>query len=188
MSRCITLSLLVFLLAGCVKSVPTNYYLLQDDINATQTFNTSRSLAIDKIEIAGFLDKSGVVYQTGPNQVNVAVRHLWAEPLSSQLRRSLSDQLSENLIDIAVYQNKNDAPDTIMLLNVSIDGFHGRYDGIAKVSGTWWLTDQKAKVVTRRAFDQSVPLQSDGYPELVRALSLGLEETVAMIAEAVQTH
>lgn len=182
MSIKIILILLFSILAGCAGGASPQYYLLQADPQPRQINISSANLAIDSMEITGFLDKSGIVYQTEPGKVNVAVSHLWAEPLDSQIRRKLVNHLSSSLKDVSVYKNTAIAPRESVRLSMSIDGFHGRYDGVAIISGIWWLADPAGNVITRKSFNQSIPLENDGYTELVRSLSIGLKEVAEIIA------
>lgn len=177
---------LIGLLAGCAATGPsTSLYLL--DQNATRPpaptlADNAPNVALARVSVAGFLDKSGIVYQTGPNKVSVAASNLWAEPLPEQLHSAVFAELARKLKGMTLFPGLQSAPARSLRLSLKFSGFHGRYDGKALVAGLWTLSDAQGQALIRQPFEYKVALQSDGYDQLVRALSIGLEATTRDIA------
>jgi uncharacterized lipoprotein YmbA len=87
-----------------------------------------------------YLAGNGVVYQTSDVQYVIANNNLWASPLDQQLRTTLVANLSNQLPGwVVASQPLGSEQDT---LNVTVNGFHGRYDGRVIVSGEWLLKHQ----------------------------------------------
>lgn len=174
------------LLVGCATTGPSvSLYLLNQNAvapPASVLAANAPNVALARVTVAGFLDKSGLVYQTGPNQVSIAASNLWAEPLPEQLHRAVFAELARKLKAVSLFPGLQSAPVRSLRLSLEFTGFHGRYDGKALVAGLWSLSDAQGEVLIRQPFAYKVALQSDGYAELVRALSIGLEATTQDIA------
>ena len=56
-------------------------------------------------------------------------------------------------------------------LNVTVTGFHGRYDGAVIISGEWLLNHQGQLI--KRPFHLELKQQKDGYDEMVKVLAQG---------------
>ena len=82
---------------------------------------------------------NGVVYQTSDVQYVIANNNLWASPLDQQ-RNTLVANLGSQLPGwVVASQPLGSDQDT---LNVTVTGFHGRYDGAVVISGEWLLNHQ----------------------------------------------
>jgi uncharacterized lipoprotein YmbA len=66
------------------------------------------------------------------------------------------------------------------VLNVTITGFHGRYDGRAIIRGVWILRHQGQLI--KQPFDLELKQNEDGYDALIRALAEGWQQEARMIA------
>ncbi|MGL5701428.1 MAG: membrane integrity-associated transporter subunit PqiC, partial [Kluyvera sp.] len=138
------------LLAACSSSENKTYYQLPVATGTIQNSAHSgqRLLWVEQVNIPDFLAGSGVVYQTSDVQYVIASNNLWASPLDQQLRTTLVSNLSNQLPGWVVSsQPLGSEQDT---LNVSVSGFHGRYDGKVVVSGEWLLNHQGQ--LTKRPF------------------------------------
>ena len=65
-------------------------------------------------------------------------------------------------------------------LNVTVTGFHGRYDGRVIVSGEWLLKHQGSLI--KRPFHIELKQQEDGYDAMVKTLAQGWQQEAASIA------
>jgi len=167
---------LALLAGGCAAPAPTvqRYAISPETPPAAATPARPRAaLAVESPRIAPFLQTDGIVYQTDRHTFSVAAHHRWVEPLVHQLRRSLVGTLGRRLEDVAVYANPARAPGGAYGLSVDVEGFHGRFDGRARVAGTWYLHDPTGRLLLRGSFREAVPLERDGYAALVEALSRG---------------
>lgn len=189
-NRCLALFGSALLLAGCAaQTTPPRQYLLDRPTlgNATLTIDDeSASLLIDEVDVAAFLDASGIVYQTADNEVTAASQHRWAEPVERQLRRTLYTVLAKRLNNVAVFERRPDTPANAARLSVSLDAFQGHYSGDAIIAGTWRLTSDNGDILARQRFRVERPLPEDGYTALVRTLSGGWQEIATNITDRIK--
>lgn len=173
-------------LAGCAHSSAESesLFLLQQPDNPAQTQHAAQGtqaerpvLLLDAVNLAAYLTHGGIVYQAGPNRIAVAANNRWAAPLATQLSTGLYRTLNNGLSAVEVRQaDAVHAIQPVYRLHVNIDQFQGRYDGKAIISGSWRLLDTDHQIAGHGDFEQAVPLRTDGYPELVRALSQGWQQ------------
>lgn len=170
-------------LAACAASgpPPADYLLTFPEPPAGELHATEQAshLYVAEVRLSDYLAASGIVYQTDPNRVHAAARHRWAEPLQAQLRRGLQNVLAVRLDDTVVVPRTTQAADR---LEVFVDTFQGRFDGVARVAGEWRLHGPGGELLTGRRFRIDVPLSEDGYPALVRALSAAWVEVAEDVA------
>lgn len=183
-------ALMAFLLVGCAVSAPeVKRYHLRLESSDTQPRLPEPNrpiLTVRSISVASFLRADGIVYQTDEHTVSVARSHRWVEPLPRQLQRSLADVLGRRLTSAAVFQEPERAPGSSHTLTVHVEAFHGRYDGTARVGGTWTLRDPEGRLVFREAFGTRLPLERDGYAALVAALSRGWQQSARRMADRLE--
>ncbi|MGP2769371.1 ABC-type transport auxiliary lipoprotein family protein, partial [Serratia ureilytica] len=67
------------------------------------------------------------------------------------------------------------------VLNVTISGFHGRFDGKAIIRGEWVLNRQGRLI--KRPFNLELKQGEDGYDALVRTLAQGWQQEAQAIAK-----
>ncbi|MDR0805812.1 MAG: membrane integrity-associated transporter subunit PqiC [Enterobacteriaceae bacterium] len=174
------------LLSACSRQAPLAYYQLPP-VAAAQShtadikLNPARQLWIESVTVADFLSVPGIAYQTSAVQYTIANNNVWGSSLEQQLKQSLIDNLNGALNGWMVStQPVGESSDA---LRVMVSGFHGRYDGYAVVSGYWLL--QRGEQVTRRPFNIELPLQKDGYDELVHVLAQAWQQEAVEIAKSV---
>ncbi|MDF7681255.1 membrane integrity-associated transporter subunit PqiC [Enterobacteriaceae bacterium ESL0689] len=168
------------ILAACSSGENKSYYQLpvvQSRAEST-TQQGEKLLWIDQLNTADYLSGNGVVYQTTNVQYVMAENNLWASPLEQQLRTTLMANLSQQLPGwmISSEQLRN-TQDT---LSVTVNGFHGRYDGRVIVSGEW-LLKHKGQLI-KRPFNIEVKQQHDGYDAMVKTLAEAWSQEAAAIA------
>lgn len=140
----------------------------------------NRQLWVEQVSVPDFLAGNGVVYQTSDVQYVIATNTLWASPLDQQLRNTLVSNLSNQLPGwVVASQPLGSEQDT---LNVTVTGFHGRYDGRVIVSGEWLLKHQGQLI--KRPFHIELKQQQDGYDEMVKMLAQGWQQEAVSIANA----
>jgi Uncharacterized protein conserved in bacteria len=169
------------LLAACSSSGENKtYYQLPLEKSTMQNgaSSGSRLLWVEQVSIPDFLAGSGVVYQTSDVQYVIASNNLWASPLDQQLQTALVANLGNQMPGwVVASQPLGHDQDT---LNVSVNGFHGRYDGKVIVSGEWLLNHQGQ--LTKRPFHIELTQQQDGYDEMVKMLAQAWRQEAAAIA------
>lgn len=171
------------LLAACSSTENKTYYQLPQATGTVQNSASAnqRLLWVEQVNIPDFLAGSGVVYQTSDVQYVIASNNLWASPLDQQLRTTLVANLSNQLPGWVVSsQPLGSDQDT---LNVSVNGFHGRYDGKVIVSGEWLLNHQGQ--LTKRPFHIELAQQQDGYDAMVKVLAQAWSQEATSIAQTI---
>lgn len=175
---------LALLLTACSSDSQKTYYQLPTLVapassasNSVTTAN-QRQLWVESVGVADYLNNPGLVYQTTDVQYVIAANNLWASPLEQQLQQALVGNLSSALPGWVVSSRPQSSNQDV--LNVTVTGFHGRYDGKVIVSGHWMLNHQ-GQIITR-SFSQEMIQTEDGYDALVRTLAKGWQQQASDIA------
>lgn len=174
---------LALALSACSSTPETLYYQLpMAATNATVSSSAiSQPLWVERVTVPDYLAGSGVVYQSNDVQYVIAANNQWASPLDQQLQQTLVSSLSAALPGALISSvPPGQQHDT---LNVSISGFHGRYDGHAVVSGEWIL-EHNGKLL-KQPFMMTLPQKEDGYDALVRTLAAGWQQVSVQVANAI---
>lgn len=184
--RTALLMLTVFVLAGCASSSPSpeiNRYLLRAEASLPDgEQNAPVNIGIGRVALASYLDQSGIVLQTGPDEIRPARQHLWAEPLGEGIRIYLRDAMSSELgypvsADTANRLNWNYRVDVV------IDQLHGSLQGDVTIDASWKLLDVSAdKTLGQFRFRRNVAQPEEGYDSLVTTQKALLNELAAAIA------
>lgn len=178
------------LLSACSSQPSVSYYQLppmtvqSNSHSGKVTLSTARQLWVESVNIADFLSGSGIAYQTSDVKYTKANNNLWGSNLEQQLKQSLTNNLSGLLNGWIVSGQPVSGGREVDVLRVTVNGFHGRYDGYGVVSGYWIL--QRGEQVVRRQFDIEMPLQKDGYDELVNVLARAWQQESVEIANALR--
>ncbi|MFZ1874423.1 MAG: membrane integrity-associated transporter subunit PqiC [Chania sp.] len=171
---------LALLLSACSSTPSKTYYQLPALGEPTQVSDApaSRQLWLEHVNVADFLAQSGVVYQTNDVQYVIAQNNLWASPLDQQLQQTLVTNLSGALPGWVVSSQPMSSDQDV--LNVTVSGFHGRYDGKAIIRGEWVLSHQGQLI--KRPFSLELQQGEDGYDALIRTLAQGWSQEAQVIA------
>ena len=175
------------LLTACSSGENKTYYQLPVAQSAPATHGaftqgqSSRLLWVEQVTIPDYLAGNGVVYQTSDVQYVIASNNLWASPLDQQLRTTLVANLSSQMPGWVVSSQPlgNDQD----VLNVSVNGFHGRYDGRVIVSGEW-LLNHKGQLI-KRPFNIEMKQQQDGYDAMVKVLAQAWAQEATTMAQEI---
>ena len=188
--RSFKITLLIALLTvmvGCSSNTPEkNYFQLTSNLvnaDSMTTRSTNKFIWIESIEVASFLNKSGIVLQTQDIKYVTATNNLWASTLSQQFADRLSQDLTQLLPNYLVSTKSITTP--TLTIKLFIDGFHGSYNGDAVIKGRWAVTDNKGQIRTK-FIDRHVPLAKNGYDALVKALSQGWQDEELEFANSIK--
>ena len=171
------LGAMLMLLAGCSSSQqPLSYYQLPAaPLYSKQDVTLAQELYVEPVQLASFLNGRGLVLQQSDVELVVARQHLWAEPLTQQLQRQLTDRLAPQLTDyVAVLQPGSNT----VRVALQLDGFHALAEGYAIVSGRFAVSAQPGS----QPFNIRIALADDGYPALVQALGQAVQQLSQQIA------
>ena len=103
--------------------------------------------------------------------------------LSQQLAERLSQDLTQIMPNYLVSTNSITTPS--LTVKLFIDGFHGNYNGDAIITGRWVMTDKSGKIVTK-VIKRQIPLTTNGYDALVKALSQGWQDEELDFANSIK--
>ena len=171
-------------LAGCAGSTtaPTSYML--PSTAAAVQYQKPLAIMVSPVRIAGHLDSDGIVMQLNDIEVYQARQHLWAEGISQQLQQQLQQRLALTLPQAQVVSKGQplQAQLPVRDIRVNVTRFQGQHGGGALVEGQWQLLNGAGKFIKQRSFSISTPLESDGYPALVRALGTAWDQLADQLA------
>ncbi|EKN3345108.1 membrane integrity-associated transporter subunit PqiC [Yersinia ruckeri] len=175
---------MALVLSACSSSPDKTYYQLPalGTPVAASSSTVSHQLWLEHVSVADYLAASGVVYQTNDVQYVIANNNLWASPLDQQLQQTLVTNLSSALPNWLVSAQPLDSDQAV--LNVTITGFHGRYDGKVVIKGVWILK-YRDKLI-KQPFDLELKQNEDGYDALVRTLAQGWQQEAQRMATQLQ--
>lgn len=186
MHKYLLLIILALFLPACASS-PANvrYYHLPAPPGAAQGLLAGdKYIFVAPVRVAEYLAGSGIVYQLDAVEYKSAQNNRWAEALSSQLQSSLAAELRSRLPEQMLLTRRGEGPQ--LSLSVQLNGFHGRYDGKAVVSGEWVISGG-GKDLLQKTFAHEVQQQADGYKALVEALYAGWSMEAERLAEVLKS-
>jgi uncharacterized lipoprotein YmbA len=178
MARLPGLVLIVLCLAACASgpAAPIEYYVLAPQISAADSVveRSSRpTLVIENVDLAAYLRQTGMIIQTGSNQILVSRTHLWAESLESALPKALVRELQRQSGYYSYYLKSVDwVGETDYRLRLRIDSLQSTDGGEVVSAGRYQLIpDQNAALPVVVDFNFHRDLERDGYPYAVEQMS-----------------
>lgn len=175
-------------LTGCSSTPATHQYMLpQHTVSASEQASQTLSVMLMPVQLAGHLQVNGIVFQTSPIEVNEARNNLWADSLSNQLDRALSQTLINRLHGaVLIPSDSTNIPTYYVALQ--LNQFQGRYDGKAIISGQYRLMNSDRRIIKQQNFFYEEPLTHDGYPALIEALDTGIQRLASDISQTVMSY
>ena len=173
----------VVLLVACAgSSAPRTQYLLRaEPAERSGRVEAPVRVGLGRVDVAPYLDQSGIVVETEAGQVQAAREHQWAEPLAAGLRSYLGAEMSVAL-GYDVSARPADLDDWDYTVEVYVDRLHGTMTGTAVLDASYRITPRpEAGDVAAYRFSRSVPLPREGYPGLVDAEA----DLVRQLAQAI---
>ena len=179
------LILVTALLLGACSSQPvepTRYYLLRSPVAVASGEQESvAEFALGSVEVATYIDRSGLVQEMAGGEIHMARHHQWAEPLRVSLRRFLA-------AGIGAEAGQTVAMMTTSLelgrIDVSIDQLHGNSRGEAVLVAFWAVNAVDGTVVNHQ-FSETRSLSRDGYTALVEAEQELLQQLARRIGQSI---
>ncbi|NUF48310.1 PqiC family protein [Gilliamella sp. ESL0250] len=175
------------ILVGCSASIPSKSYFQltsNSQIPVSQNMKTTNQFIwIESVDVASFLNKPGIVLQTDNIKYETAINHLWVSTLSQQLQDRLTQDLTAMLPNYLVSSKSITTP--TLTVKLFIDSFHGSYTGDAIIKGRWVVTDRKNNIESK-PFERHIPLATNGYDALVKALSKGWQDEELDFANSIK--
>lgn len=189
--RLLLLALISFALFSCQHSPKKNYYLLTAPVvqsSQQTTPQVNNLIGIGPIDVADYLDRLHIIYQTDDNSVVVADNDYWAEPLAKGIPRVIALNLSQrdsSRTFVTFPWRTDSAPHYSIRLNIHS---MSRTATDANINATWEIFDNTKKVnVERHYFNQSSPAKNDAksltkaYSDLFLKMSGDIDEALTRL-------
>jgi uncharacterized lipoprotein YmbA len=179
------LVLIVLCLAACASgpATPIEYYVLAPQVSAANR----PTLVIENVDLAAYLRQTGMIIQTGNNQILVSRTHLWAESLESALPKALVRELQRQSDDYSYYLKSVDwVGETDYRLRLRIDSLQSTDRGEVVSAGRYQLISAAAPgspVVVD--FNLARDLDQDGYAYAVEQIGLLIGQIAGAILASV---
>jgi len=172
-------ALFLCLLTACAGApVEPSYYLLRPDTAATSRALEPAPFRLGPVSVAPYIDRAGLLLETGPGQIRPARNHLWAEPVQDGVRALLALEISRALgRDILPQDPHGTGP----VISVRIDQMHGTRGGAATLVAYWSLIEAGNTIIAEQ-FAETLPLAQDGYGALASAQKTLLQRLAGGIA------
>lgn len=175
-------------LSACGSSVTVEdrYYSLVLAAGNGGTAGTAEGapgrLIVGPIELPRYLAGRGLSMQVGPNRIETANHHFWAEPLEEAIAKVLVNDISERVDGFDVERESGRwTPAADCRVRLEFDAFHPTHRSRTAVSGRYWIIAGDAS--TRNDFNLTGRLTADGYAHAVDVLRDSLSELAAEISE-----
>lgn len=173
---------LSLLLSACASSVtPPTRYMIPSPSAVSPPTTPQGTLQVRPLTLAHYLDVDGIIMQLDDITLNEAREHQWADSIARQLDRSLRAHLANELPNLHVTRAEHRSTHA-PILQLEIDQFQGRYDGVAVVSGQWQLRSVDNELLAMKSVSAETALTQDGYPALVRSLGKSWADIAEQIA------
>ena len=186
MFRLFTMLFLVCLLAGCGRSSPSNYYILDSGaVPAAPQILPGKSLRIAQVYIPGYLNRNNMVSRSaGRSNIDLAEFHLWAEPLGAGVGRVLEEILVEPMRNsgVAVLPVGTDSPGDYVL-TVDLQRLDGNFNATAVLQCQWTLYDRAERAIRRGQFSAEEPVAGTEYAALADAESRLVQNLANYLAQ-----
>lgn len=165
----------ILLLSACGSSpaLPDRYYSLvlagNDSTSEDNDDAATARLIVGPIQLPSYLSESGLPMQVGPNRIESAHHHFWAEPLDEAIAKVLAGEIARqtNGIDVE-HESGRFTPQGNCRLRVEFDAFHPMSESRAVASGRYWISSDDTS--NRQAFSLTHALTLDGYAHAVDVL------------------
>jgi len=178
-------------LAACASTpAPIEYYVLAPQITGADSLverSNKPALVIESVELAAYLRQSGMIIQTGGNQLLVSKNHLWAESLELALPKALVRDLQQQSDGYSYYLKTLDwVGRADYRLRLRIDSLQSTDRGEVVASGRYQLISAQAPDAPVFVdFNLQRPLEQDGYAYAVAQMNALLNQIAAAIIASV---
>lgn len=175
------------LIAGCAATpapAPQEYLLRPPLAETVRELEQTPTLALGRVTLPAYLDREGIVLETGDHRIQAAREHRWAEPLSSSLRRMLQAGIAR-ASGHSVGDLRDDVTGHRQVLDVDVHQLHATVGGEVTLAADWQLREPRTgRVLQRHEFVRRTLTRQAGYEAVVEAHAELLGELSRAIAES----
>jgi uncharacterized protein len=176
----------LFMCAGCARSAPTHFYLLQPLSSQEMQVRTPERylFGIGPVEIADYLKRQQIANRIDQNEVLFSDFNSWAEPLDRCVTRVLSENLSVLLSTarIETYPWLPSLPVDYQV-RLRITRFDGTTDAEAVLVAYWTIFGRDAAMLADSKSVITEKIDAGGFDGLVQAQNRALEKLSREIAD-----
>ena len=177
-----TAAFLTLCLTACGSK--QEYYRLSAEPSAsTHGGNSSVTLGVGPISLPAYIDRSELVFQSGPNEFQIPPNVSWVGSLQANIASALAGDLQEQLgaREVLVFPwPAGRAPRRRVALEIR--QFHGISGSDAILDASWRIEDAGGGIVSHGSATLREPIHGDGYAAVVAAESRLLRKCAAVIA------
>lgn len=163
----------VLVMVGCAgSSSRLNYYLLdsgQSAITGAGQSSERRPLVLlEEVTLGELLRQSSLLVQLEDHQMHYALQHVWAEPLSEAIPKTLLKDLRQRSNAFNFEQGSTEwFGKEVYRLKIQIDQFYPNAEQQVILSGRYWLTASENGETIAKDFLLIENLTQDGYGHAV---------------------
>ncbi len=188
-SALFVLGLFLLVCAGCARSAPTHFYLLQPLSGQEAQVRTPDRyvFGIGPVEIADYLKRQQIGNRIGQNEILFSDFNSWAEPLDRCVIRVLSENLSVllNTAHVQTYPWLPSLPVDYQV-RMRIVRFDGATNEEAALVAYWSIYGRGEAMLADRKSVISEKIDAGGFDGLVQAQNRALEKLSREIAAELQ--
>jgi len=181
---------LVFLLAGCGKSMPAHFYSLSaPGVEPSVTSGPCIALGIGPVEFPAYLDRSQIVTRVGANRMHLAEFDQWIEPLRDNFQRILMEDLSGLVCAKPLVSHPwpaGGAPER--QVGIQVSRFDGTLGQEVVLRASWTVLDADGKALTWRTADLHEQTSGPDYAALAAAQSRLVARFAGEVAESLRAQ
>lgn len=158
---------------GCTTpSSSLNYYLLDSGHNAVtgsvQSSERRPLVLLGEVTLGELLRQSSLLVQLEDHQMHYALQHVWAEPLSEAIPKTLLKDLRQRSNDFNFERGTKEwFGKEAYQLKIQIDQFYPNAEQQVVLSGRYWLTATESGETVAQDFSLTESLTQDGYGHAV---------------------
>lgn len=186
------LVLAVCLLSACQQSPRKNYYAFSVAPAEQQdtTTNITDTIGIGPIDVAEYLNRLQLAYQTNDGRLVMPNNSYWAEPIDKGIVRALTLNLTQrdHTRSIVTFPWRSDSKPRYSL-RLQVHGLD-RDGNQAKINATWELVDNDNKsVIQRQHFIRSTEAKTgtrflvQAYSQLLSELAVEMDNSLTALKE-----
>ena len=185
---------LLLTLFGCASTpapAPAEYLLRPPVEESARPLQQPPGAALGRVTVAPYLDRPGIVVETGGPRIQVARNHRWAEPLPQALRRTLQLGIGQ-ASGRAVADRQHEPGGAEVVVDVDVERLHGTLEGKVTLAANWQLRDARTgRVLGRHELVRSTLTGESGYDAMVSAqidLLQALAQAIARTLESARAE
>jgi uncharacterized lipoprotein YmbA len=173
-------------LAGC-GGQPQEYFRLSA-VSGAPVRTSGMAVGVGPVTLPGYIDRTQLVFQSGPNEFQVPAKASWAGPLGENVTQVLADDVGRHLGSGNVLRYPW-APGAHLRYQVAVnvEQFHG-ISGSEAILDVSWLVEEpdSRQILSRHKVSLHEPIHGDGYAAVVDAESQLLDQLAVAVARSLE--